>query len=466
MADTPEKDIEKLLSDYAKRRRDAAGNPELHPATRQMLQAEVKQQFGSAGLTATPKRSPWSSFFPRIATACGVMAAIVVLIVIVNPPGKGPAEMEIASVDETKSTVAEPAPPAPMRLAPAPRLAGDDLSGDSAHAKLAEAPANGLADEWAIPASRAIPTSAAAPPPSPANAEIRREATSLFAFKGGAESTEEGLTLGSDMNKPKALQGGQAPVQALAAGTSLDSSPAQIRSDSSVISLKMMKTSPAMQSAPKDLFINSAMTQRYRNVSYKEAVKPSSRQIVLNEFTVEQNGNALKVVDGDGSVYKGYVEFAPVDMVVSTNLGVIASNYVQQTLAYGSQMAPTTSHEPKATSGEVQVPTQARHADGFAAVQEQNANLGQNYYFRVEGTNRSLKERVVFTGNIFNNMLVNADQNAAASVQQFRQQTQVQQTHSNNAYNFQLQKNNFINGRVLLGNSRQSTELNALSVDK
>jgi hypothetical protein len=37
MTETPNNDIEKQLRDYAAHRRDAAGTPQMHPATRQLL---------------------------------------------------------------------------------------------------------------------------------------------------------------------------------------------------------------------------------------------------------------------------------------------------------------------------------------------------------------------------------------------------------------------------------------------
>ena len=49
-----ERPIEKLLRRYAKKRRDAAGASELHPATRRLLQGEVERQYPRAAGGAAP----------------------------------------------------------------------------------------------------------------------------------------------------------------------------------------------------------------------------------------------------------------------------------------------------------------------------------------------------------------------------------------------------------------------------
>ena len=87
----------------------------------------------------------------------------------------------------------------------------------------------------------------------------------------------------------------------------------------------------------------------------------------------------------------------------------------------------------------------------------------QNYVFRVEGTNRSLNQRVIFTGNLLQNSLVESSQNRM-DTRNFKQQA-VQQNINNAADGLQMQ-NNFINGRVQLGTNKTSAEFNALSVER
>jgi hypothetical protein len=97
---------------------------------------------------------------------------------------------------------------------------------------------------------------------------------------------------------------------------------------------------------------------------------------VLATFRVEQAGQELRIVDGDGSVYTGYVQLA--DAARRARLSKAGAPAV----------------------------VQAARAPGQAL--EQNAarslDAGQlaphTYFFRVAGTNRSVNQKVVFTGSL------------------------------------------------------------------
>jgi hypothetical protein len=97
---------------------------------------------------------------------------------------------------------------------------------------------------------------------------------------------------------------------------------------------------------------------------------------VLQSFQVQQNGNTLSVVDRDGSVYNGSVQ--PEKKIVR------------------NQQVPV-----QTPPGAVAL-RQARAASP-ADNQQQPA---QNYFFRVAGMNRTLKQNVVFTGNLLANNAV------------------------------------------------------------
>src|SRR3954462_14497704 len=88
----PERPIEKLLRDWAKRRREDTKAPiEMHPATRRMLQGEAARKFGQ---TARPARSlsAWvTAFWPRIAWGLGVFAVLAVAAWLILPPLGGPS---------------------------------------------------------------------------------------------------------------------------------------------------------------------------------------------------------------------------------------------------------------------------------------------------------------------------------------------------------------------------------------
>ena len=119
-------------------------------------------------------------------------------------------------------------------------------------------------------------------------------------------------------------------------------------------------------------FVQVAPAAR-RKAAFADKAAPAHP--VLASFKVEQAGQQLRVVDGDGSVYTGYLWLAD------------------------------TARRARTVKTEALAPTQAARAP--AAVYEEKATLGvdldhllaQSYSFRVAGTNRSLNRKVVFTGN-------------------------------------------------------------------
>src|SRR5262245_48061107 len=113
MPDTPDNNLEQQLRDYAQQRRDAAGSPEMHPATRQMLQAEVKQQLGTGAPANEASAAGWFRFWPRLAFAFGVIAVLGVATVLLLPPSnKAPTEFKLAKAEATKESIAPVREPA------------------------------------------------------------------------------------------------------------------------------------------------------------------------------------------------------------------------------------------------------------------------------------------------------------------------------------------------------------------
>ena len=98
---------------------------------------------------------------------------------------------------------------------------------------------------------------------------------------------------------------------------------------------------------------------------------------VLASFEVEQVGREVRVVDGDGSVYTGYVQSAA---DASRSRSVVAENVARPAGTLRS-IGATVEHNASAlANAEVQT--------------------GQSYFFRVIGTNRTLNDNVVFTGQL------------------------------------------------------------------
>jgi hypothetical protein len=104
--------------------------------------------------------------------------------------------------------------------------------------------------------------------------------------------------------------------------------------------------------------------------SFKNTIAPAKAAAVLANFQVQQNGSAIRVVDADGSVYDGALQ--PANMVAQ-----------KEQLPAGAVSLPMDQEKNNATRDEPQ--------------------LAQNYFFRVAGTNVTLKQNVVFAGNLLAN---------------------------------------------------------------
>ena len=99
---------------------------------------------------------------------------------------------------------------------------------------------------------------------------------------------------------------------------------------------------------------------------------PATNTAVLDSFAIEQRGGELRVTDSDGSVYSGYLR---ADELAT------AAGRLGKDAQVSHDAAPVVANS-AGTRGK-----------------ELIANW-QNYSFRVSGTNRSLKQSVVFFGNL------------------------------------------------------------------
>jgi hypothetical protein len=128
----------------------------------------------------------------------------------------------------------------------------------------------------------------------------------------------------------------------------------------------------------------AAQTFQNRNFSAQNSFKNTAVQnkaaTVLANFQVQQNGNAIRVVDADGSVYDGALQ-------------------PENTVA---QNGPAPAAPPASTLAEV-------GREKIPAKRDETQSA-QNYFFRVTGTNLTLKQNIVFVGSLLAN--VNANSNA------------------------------------------------------
>ncbi len=198
--------------------------------------------------------------------------------------------------------------------------------------------------------------------PEPAESEPKKlEPIATPAPIGASAGTLSGVEQTRSVNAPIA---GALPAtensDALAQNKSFDRLLTQTSSVSSVLGASQNFVQAGVSSA-QNLFKNS--------------VASAQTTPVLQSFQVQQNGDAISVVDRDGSVYHGSVQ--------------------PETGTIRNEPAPA-----ETVAAQIAPPQRQTKATPSAGNMQQAA---QNYFFRVSGMNRTLKQNVVFTGNMLAN---------------------------------------------------------------
>jgi hypothetical protein len=430
MANEPERPIEKLLRAAAKRRRDEAGAPlELHPATRRLLHGEVTRTFAKPGREPRSFIEVLGQLWPRVAWGLAIFAVLAVVGYALLPlPGKGKPEAMLAKSEPMSRAVPTTAPlPPPVATTPAPPAAAVE-SNPSAVAPAATPPTaradaarqlgavrQPLAkDSLAMPADREAKEQPA-PVAAPQLADRRKAADAKVAASGGiAGQAHAGTVNGTyqprlglanksaPLASEPAVPAAPAPVPMTTAASSVVAAdkPAKLPSEKADQPMVAFKSLPSVAAAnrPKappaatDGLLRFAeasrtetgsagITQQFAQAALRAnakstmADKATPAQSVLASFQVEQTGTDLRIIDGDGSVYSGYLRLAD----------AVRRQRSAKTEAPAASPAP-------AVGGVLE--------ERSAARLDSNQLTLQTYSFRVVGTNRSLHKKVVFTGNL------------------------------------------------------------------
>lgn len=434
MPSEPEREIEKQLKAYAKKRRQHAGAPlELHPVTRRMLQNEVAALKPANPAGGSKKR--WTVFWPRLAMAgfLFTMLGIGTWALLVNhPPAKTSfdlAQNRPLEVDKNKLARSE-ASPQSLRgatpVTPAPVLDADaeSTSGGARFKKEDAASSNRLsgektADETVTLDKPTVITSGlvagrdreqladtagatssglafATKPTAPAEADAAKSpqplAENVFKSFGLAPAAPAASAAAVQRAEPT-LQGradslpslAAAPPPAAPAGDLASEASARFRSRYGLPSTTNAfgDSKQPVPEPSKDAYYYEpsqiSSTQKFLlatsgNASSSLAKSPQNAS-VLNAFVVEQSGETLRVVDGDGSTYSGYVNQPVLTWSASPPDGKTALAELE-----------SLKEEP------------AKRKLALVAA-DQLALSGQSNFFRVAGTNLSLHQPVVFTGS-------------------------------------------------------------------
>ncbi|HTR43028.1 MAG TPA: hypothetical protein VMH87_15545 [Pseudomonadales bacterium] len=349
----PERKIEKWLKAYARKRRTQAGEPfNLHPATRQLLQSEI------ARVKPKPDDDDESvSLWEVIRQQWAILLSFAVFIFLFG--------IILLPVAYHAKKRAELATTSGASAAKAPATGSDKLT-ESFYALTDTNPARtDLADLQSNETLLA--------------ANEREFATNGIPSSGSMTVTPSAAPGVSGSIRASPLEVLPAPITppppALAEENTVARQPESSIAVSNSLSgaYASQPTPPPMMvsAAPSGNFPSGQAEQRLQEAmpaampsaefqtAYKNSVMPLPASPVLASFRVQQNGNSIRLVDQDGSVYDG-------------------------SLQLGNGQANTTKDQT------------GMNLDGHAM---QNA-AAQIYFFHVYGTNLTTKQTVAFTGSL------------------------------------------------------------------
>ena len=261
-------------------------------------------------------------------------------------------------------------------------------------------------------------------------------------FAGGAgqaAATKSGVA--EQVQRPEiagSLVSAAAPAKA---GPSFDR--LAVEKDSALDKAAVQTKSPSGEAVASQQFVQTGSASNMQQI-FKNAIASAKVAPVLANFQFQQNGAAISVVDGDGSVYNGYLLAA--DAAIQHEPAAVQKLY-----------------SPRATP-----PAQLQEKAKATQLSKSAEQSAQNYSFRVAGTNRSLKQNVVFTGNM------TTISNAGQMAQQVGNAPQAQagsgggnlfQPSVTNQVQQSLLSNSRITGTALINNTN-AIEINAVPVSQ
>jgi hypothetical protein len=433
MANEPERPIEQLLRAAAKKRRDEAGAAlELHPATRRLLQGEVTRQYAKAAPDRLSFMLWLCQVWPRIAWGAGMFVVLAVTVWLLVPmPGKnarpaGLARNQPAPLTSQPQRALQPSPAAPapaaaptaldaQMKAPIDALAGGipPASGKPAAEVALQTQPMAKDGFGAVTGSETKARYGLRAMPQPANREQTAGANLAAATSVPAEApaaTANGVSsqplgsvgqavpivaprvasaspssLVSALGSPVVTATDESAKLALdrrdQPGFAYDSLSTASTDNSSLFAAAstnaLLKSTVALQREAGSGTVTQWFAQMQPTTKNERSMddKAAPARPVLTAFRVEQAGRQLRVIDGDGSVYTGSMQVAD---------AARRQPAVNAPTSFGSRAAPARGIALKEES------TGRMDADQL---------LPQTYYFRVAGTNRSLQQKVVFTGN-------------------------------------------------------------------
>lgn len=399
MPPEPNENMDKLLKSYAHQRRDEAGAPfELHPATRAMLQAEVAR----ATPRAPEKLAPldFFSLLSKLALAGAAVAVLVVCAVFVFSP-QVPVSTQTQPGNDGTSFLFAGAPASPERAdaflkSPAGNSKKRPIARD------AEIPGlivnqGRLAFDEARPQEKSAEDSR--------NIRLESETT------GGNGITISGGAFGTIAATPN--------PERSASADALQSAPALLAEKAGAtggeIKLPSSSAAPALTGGPGVAGKPEEQNELARALpAPSETSRPANAEApaLLASFEVQQQGDQIRLVDADGSVYVGKIERAPSQQQLAdfsgrkfSNLAAIAKAKDFASLSTGStgtQQLQQQNFAVRSSGVTAGASNSLAPAAPVTAPQEQaqqQPSQRQRYFFRASGTSRTLKQVVVIQGS-------------------------------------------------------------------
>ena len=275
MADKKDNRTEKWLQDYARRRREQQGPvPEMHDATRRLLQGEVRRTWGQPA-PETETTGGWEAWLLRFATGTVVVVALALGVWVTTDRAKNTG-------GAMKMTKAEPIRPSEkQRMAGVSNAEQDKQSSERVVAGKADKAVAKLAENDSVPATKSARKFSAGAFNNAPNEAARVTANSILKFEAPQRDVYSNMRRSFN--------------QQVSAGQDLDS--------------EVSRANLARSAASKDL----------RNQS--EELK-KVKHVVMQNFEVVRDGETIQVRDEDGSVYKGHVILATaIPLLAAKGLG-------------------------------------------------------------------------------------------------------------------------------------------------
>ncbi len=423
----PERDIEKILRACAKKRREEAGAAvEMHPATRRLLHGEIARSRHSAPHKSGFWTRIFGSSWPQIAVRVSVLVLLVSTAAFFLLPFLSKPKTELATLrlrDKQMLIAKQPdregdgntLKDLPLskkdRASGATLLNGRESSLKSEKASAGETrfavtPPTSVssAEKNKFVAGAGIDSSA--PKTLPDSPQADSGAISGLVTNGTANPSRRALTITQEYSdSSSAPTGAVATAPAAAApAPAIGQSDLIASANTTSSSIQPLAPPPAATALSSDSLVAAnreplgmnldasgasanSVTQRFirtvESAKMRKTLK-SPGKIVLNSFRVIQTGNQIQVIDSDGSIYSGTVGQADeAEKLASAPVESVAASGVPQGNATFAEKAQTGQNKPLSIGG--------------AAGTIQPV---QNYFFRVSGTNHTLKQSVVFSGNL------------------------------------------------------------------